>query len=495
MIVKNKHTISLHKIGKNSAIYGIGTILRNITALVMLPIYTRYLTPEDYGAVELLTMVVNLASMLLGLRITQAMFRFYILEDDAIRKNKIISTVFLSTLILSFFGVLVFLSCSSWLVPLVFGDDSLVNAYRVFLITLISIAVSQTGMAYIQAMQKPKLYLFFSIFSLALQVAFNIYFIVILELHLLGVVYGSLSSGLIVSIALGAFIVYRVGISFDWQIYKRLLKYVIPLVISTLAGFYAGYADKYFLRVYEGLYAVGIYSLAARISFVLVTVHSAFQQTWSAARFDIYKQSSYPNDIYNDVFRYMIVLLFLLAGGMAIFSYDLLYLLSSPDFYSASGIIPILVIGVIMVTLRTFLNFGILLKEKTKYIAYAVWIKAFIATLLYVLLIPRFGVYGAVSAYVISVTIETFMIHHYSNRLYCMELNFMPLIYLSMLYLIIVAASYVKFDGYYLQVSYHLVLYCAFIFSLYKIPVWSNKERARVKLLLESFATKIRLGI
>lgn len=71
-------TGQLGKTVKHSAIYAVGTILRRITGLVMLPIYTRYLTPADYGVVELLTMAIELAGILVGLRISQAMFRYYI---------------------------------------------------------------------------------------------------------------------------------------------------------------------------------------------------------------------------------------------------------------------------------------------------------------------------------------------------------------------------------------------------------------------------------
>lgn len=482
--MKNSSPTYLRKIGRNSVIYGIGTLIRNATALVMLPIYTRYLTPADYGAVEMLTMVVNLASMLLGLRITQAMFRFYILEDRYSQKKKIISTVFLSTLALSVFGVLLFFLLSSFIVPLIFGDNSYIDVYRVFLVTLVTLAVTQTGMAYIQAMQEPKLYLSFSIFSLALQVTFNIYFIVYLELHLWGVVYGSICSSVIVSLVLGLFTVYRVGLCFDWGIYKRLLKYLVPLVVSSFAGFYAGYADKYFLRLYEGLHSVGIYSLAARISFVLATAHGAFQQSWSAARFEIFKDSENPNEIFNDVFKYMTVVLFIFGGGIAIFSHDLLLVLSSPDFYSASEIIPLFVAGVIMVTLRTFFNFGILLKEKTKYIAYAVWSKALFATILYVVLIPRYGIYGAVTAYVLSVIVETSVVHYYSNKLYSMELDFRPLIYLFLLSVTIVPLSYIKFSSGLYQLFFHLALYLLFMVCIYMLPIWSVAERCKAGLMI-----------
>ena len=72
----------LKSTAKHSAIYAIGALISRLTALVMLPIYTRYLTPADYGVIELLTMAIEITGILVGLRITQALFRFYILAKD-----------------------------------------------------------------------------------------------------------------------------------------------------------------------------------------------------------------------------------------------------------------------------------------------------------------------------------------------------------------------------------------------------------------------------
>ena len=83
----------LKKTAKHSAIYAIGTMFRRLTGLVMLPIYTRSLTPADYGVVELLSMAIEIAGILIGLRISQAMFRYYILAETDNEKDKILQVI------------------------------------------------------------------------------------------------------------------------------------------------------------------------------------------------------------------------------------------------------------------------------------------------------------------------------------------------------------------------------------------------------------------
>ena len=61
----------------HTSIYMLGDILRRSVSLIMLPIYTRYLTPENYGVVELLSMLIDFASIIFGAQVGQAIFRYY----------------------------------------------------------------------------------------------------------------------------------------------------------------------------------------------------------------------------------------------------------------------------------------------------------------------------------------------------------------------------------------------------------------------------------
>jgi len=74
----------------HTGIYTLGTILRNAVSIVMLPIYTRYLTPEDYGVLELLSMVTDFVGIILCNRIGDAIFRYYSEAENIKDKNTVI---------------------------------------------------------------------------------------------------------------------------------------------------------------------------------------------------------------------------------------------------------------------------------------------------------------------------------------------------------------------------------------------------------------------
>ena len=71
----------LKKLLKHSAVYGTGTVMGKLVGFIMLPIYTRFLTPEDYGTYQLLVFTSNIISMVIAVGISHAVLRFYYFEN------------------------------------------------------------------------------------------------------------------------------------------------------------------------------------------------------------------------------------------------------------------------------------------------------------------------------------------------------------------------------------------------------------------------------
>jgi len=90
-----------NKLVSHTSIYMFGDVLRYSVSLVMLPIYTRYLTPEDYGVVELLSMLIDFSAILFGARVGQSVFRFYCTADNQTDKNTVISSALFLDVILA----------------------------------------------------------------------------------------------------------------------------------------------------------------------------------------------------------------------------------------------------------------------------------------------------------------------------------------------------------------------------------------------------------
>lgn len=474
--MSDSSTNPLKKIAKHSVIYGIGIMLRRITGFVMLPIYTRYLTPTDYGVVELLTMVIEITGILVGLRISQALFRYYILGVDENEKKTVISTILITGIVMSGFGVAGLYLGAETLAILVFGDSGYHYELQLFAFTLITNLVVTVCLSYIRVRQKPVLFVTVGIVSLVIQVTLNIIFVVILDLHVRGVIYSALISGLIISVSLGLYVFTNVGLHFSRDIFSKLIKFIMPLIIASIGAFYVAYADKYFLRVFGSLADVGLYSLAGRVCSVLLILFEIFNLSWGVDRFEIVKLKN-AKEIYDQVFRFLSAIVLLAGYSIVLFANDFFWIMTDPKFYSAGDIVPILVLASMFRIFAFFCNFGIYYREKTRYIAEASWVKVIISTLAFILLIPQYGVIGAAVALVISNLVEFLWIYRRSTSLYNMELSWFPVGIMGAV-IIVLAPIGIWFpigeiNWFFARVG--VLLFIIIIF--YKMPIWSDNER------------------
>ncbi|MDT8283263.1 MAG: oligosaccharide flippase family protein, partial [Gammaproteobacteria bacterium] len=243
----------LKKTAKHSVIYALGTMLRRLTGLIMLPVYTRYLTPSDYGVVELLGMAIEIAGILIGLRISQAMFRYYILADSEKEKHEIVSTVLFTVIVTSALGAGALFYLADFLAEIIFGNLKYVFELKLFALTLVTNAIAAVGLSYLRAKQLPVLFITINITSLLIQVCLNVYLVVIHDMHVTGVVYSAVISGAMLSAGLMLYVLVNVGFHYSGAITIKLIKFIAPLIIASIGAFYVSYADKYFLRLFGSL--------------------------------------------------------------------------------------------------------------------------------------------------------------------------------------------------------------------------------------------------
>jgi len=473
----------LKNTAKNTAIYAVGTSIRRITGFVMLPIYTQYLTPEDYGVVSLLTMVIEIAGVLIGLRISQALFRYYILSETEDEKKKIVSSVLISVFVVSTVGMAIIYFFSGALASIIFGTIKYQYELQLFSSTLMLNALIAVGLSYIRARQKPVIFVSIGVISLVLQVVLNIIFVVVLEMHVRGVIYSAIISSFIIAITLVTYVLSRVGVCYSRIVVIKLYKFITPLMFAALGAIYVSYADKYFLRVYSGLTDVGLYTLAVRVCSVLAVAAEAFNLSWGVDRYEVAKMHN-AREIYNYFFRLFSVVLVTISAGIVLFADNLFFAMTEPAFYPAASIVPILTMAAIIRIYTVYCNFGLLYKEKTKHMAEASWLKAVIATIGFVALIPAIGIIGAATAIMLANLFEFMWVNKLAIRYYDMELKWQPVV---LMYLtgvsFLFCGSFISGVGL-VDFILKLVIYMGLIAFLYFMPIWKDDERELLKASL-----------
>ncbi len=110
----------LKRLGKHSVIYGLGGLVSRILAVLLLPLYTRFLSPSDYGKVETLIALTTVAGIVLRMGITSAFFRFYFDSPEPERRRLVLRTSFWFTMTMATIGMTIGLALSPEISSLLF---------------------------------------------------------------------------------------------------------------------------------------------------------------------------------------------------------------------------------------------------------------------------------------------------------------------------------------------------------------------------------------
>ncbi len=471
---------------RHTAIYTVGTLLRNVASIVMLPIYTRHLNPSDYGVIELLSTTVDLFAVVFGLRVGEAIFRYHASYSETKDKNEVISTALIMVAGLTLCGLLLLMGFGRDLSLLVFGSTKRAGEMRLYGITLPLSALVELAFISLRAEQRPWSFVALSTLRLVLQLSFNIYFVVIEHLRVTGVIYSALLSGTIMFIVLAGYTMSRIGLRFSGSKARELAAFSWPLVLSAVATFFFTSSDRYFLRHFANISEVGIYSLGYRFGYMLLAVGWApFGAIWDSQRYVVLKSTD-PQAVFNKTFVVVSVMLIFGALGIAVFAQDVLRVMSNYRFWDAYQVVPMIVTAYVFQAWTSFSNVGLLLHNKTMHGFYSTIAAAMVAALGYMILIPRFGAIGAAVATLIGFAARFAWIYSVSQSSYDMGLRWGKVVKISGLAMAIYLLS--LFVPKYLAwaITVHAMEMLLFVGLLLVLPVFDPEERARVVALIRN---------
>lgn len=476
---------SSRKIVSHTSIYMLGDVLRYSVSLVMLPIYTQYLTPADYGVVELLTMLIDFAAIIFGARVGQSVFRFYCTTGSDEDRNIIITSALFLGVLFNGIGAIIIAALAGPLSLTIFSEDLYTNyiillAFNMFLLPLIELPL-----VHIRAQQKPWLFFFFSGLKLAVQVSLNIYFVVIHEMHVEGVVYSAVLSSMVMALLLSGYSLYTAGIRIRFSTCRELFSFSLPLKLATIGSFYLTFGDRYVLNMFTDLSQVGLYALGYKFGFIFTMLAwTPFEKMWDAEKYAIHEQ---PHAIqsYQRVFLYTSSILILFGLCISLFTKDLLRIMSDPSFWDAYRVVPIIILAYIIQAWTKYCSLGIFLEKKTMQIAYAEVLAVVAITIAYFTLIPEFGMYGAAWATVIGFTARFLWTNWKSTRLYDMQLPWRKVGLASLLGLTVFGLSWFAPEGILASIAVRSLLLLAFLGAFFALPILSQAEKTELwKLLL-----------
>jgi O-antigen/teichoic acid export membrane protein len=387
---------------RHTAVYGFGSVLVKAFGFFMLPFYTHYLTPADYGILEILDLSMSLIGMCLNMGIGAALMRYYAAAESAGSKKEVISTSFLFVVTS---GGLIFMAALATLGPasrFLFGPKVPSTYLLISVSSFILAYISMVPRIYLRALQASRAVVMVDTVSVFCMLVLNIYFIGVLKIGLRGILFSALLVTAVQVLVLSVWLLRTVGVSFSGVLLQKMMRFGAPLVLSNLAAFTLNFSDRFFLQQTRSLAVVGIYAVGYKFGFMLnYLLMQPFCAMWEPRRYVIYENAGYPA-VFGQVFMLYSLVLTYAWLALAVLSPEVVRVLVSAEFSSAQYVIPIVAMAYVAWGIGYHSQLGMLLKNRTRMVG-GISAGAVVLNLaLNYVLILHFGMLGAAWATLLS---------------------------------------------------------------------------------------------
>ena len=385
----------MKSLAKDTAIYGLSSIIGKFLNYLLVPLYTYVLArTDDYGIVTNLYAWTALLLVILTYGMETGFFRFANREDyDAKSVYKTAFLTLLSTSTLFALLVVVFQQ------PI--ADGMGYSGHESF-ITMMAITVALDAFAcipfaYLRYQKRPIIFAALKLLFVVLNIGFNLLFLVVLGLNDVFYVFlSNILATIIQTLCLLPFTLPKGG-RYDAQVLKQMLRYSLPLLVLGVAGIMNQTLDRIlFPYLYTGADAqaqLGIYGACFKVAMVMMMFTQAFRYAYEPFVFAKHKDRQ-SVEAYADAMKYYIIFSYLILLGV-IFYLDIFRYIVSSAYWEGLKIVPIVLWTYVFQGVYFNLSFWYKLTDETQWGAYFSLIGLVITLVLQIVGVPLIGYWAS----------------------------------------------------------------------------------------------------
>lgn len=473
----------LKKLASQTAIYGLSSVVGRLLNYLLVPLYTRYFLPEEYGVVTELYAYVAFLVIILTYGLETAFFRFSQTEKN----NRIVYSTSLISLLFSslLFIILMFLFSENIASSIGYANNQ--EYVKWFAIIIGLDAISSISFAKLRALNKATRFALIKLVNIFVNIGLNLFFIIycpyaiennLQSLNFVNSVYSpsigvgyifvaNLFSSIVTILMLLPEMINSVWI-FEKKLWKKMMIYASPLLIAGLAGITNETIDRILLKVLlpENINAskeIGLYGAFYKLSIIMIL----FIQTFRFAAEPFYfaqERALNSKKIYADVMKYFVIVISIIFLLVTTF-YDFFINFLGSSYHDDRGFLVVSILLLANFFLGVYYNLSIWFKltEKTIYGAYIAIFGAAITIILNYSLIPIIGFIGCAIATLACYLLMTVVSFYLGNKHFPVPYNYsrisMYFLLMVCIYLILYYTNFTTiFDSLFI-LGYMIIIY------------------------------------
>lgn len=477
---------------KNISIYGFGEILSKSIQFLLLPLYTRVLVPADYGKLELVYMVGAILAILFGFLIQNGYARIYFdkAEDEKF-KERLFGTAFFFILICSLAFLISSIIFSKYIAHVVFSFEDGETFVKLIGLSIFLKAISEVPYKSLIVRAKAKPYVSVHIITLLVTMLLTILFVAVYRWEVKGVLYAQIIGGFIQFLILAGLTFKIQFFAFSITQLSDMLKFSVFLILPNLSSFILHLSNRFFIKEYQNLEEVGLYSLGYKIASIIPILFT--EPVKKAFAPHIYSLIHNPSKCKQEIkkfSRYFFAAIITFALSISIFSRELIIIMSDQSYHKSYSIVFILAVSYVFLGLSGIIVIGIQITKKT-WIITLIWpLSAIISLMFNYILIPSYGRMGAAIAALISFFFINVAYFIALSRVYKIDFEYWKYLYvlilMSVFYLFSTQIQFSLFLSFILKILLLIIFLICILFGQY-----FNREE--IDKFLKPLISKLKL--
>jgi O-antigen/teichoic acid export membrane protein len=382
-------------LGKDAMIYGIGSVVRQSFGLITLPLFTAYLSPEEYGVLAMLGLLSMVAQPVLSLGMSAAMGPCYFEGDDPDKKSTAVWTTCVINA-LSGSALIVF----AWHFSLPLTQLILLPSDYAPLVSLSLTGCALTIMVtpLVQRVQFERhacLYVTITFGATLGGILISVVTVVFIGMGVKGMVVGQLAGNTAIFVAFLLDGLKNTKVAVSVPMMKELLRQGLPLVPSFGFLFILMHANKYLLQWCVGLDAVGIYSIGYNLGMTISMVTSGIATAWYPFFMTYMERQADARHIFGRILTYYVFSVGTLCDLYFVVAKPVVLLLTTGSFHRADVVVGFVALAYFSQTLFNFFLPGLYFNHEVKYVSVVQAVAAVFSLPFNYFLISRFAYLGA----------------------------------------------------------------------------------------------------
>ncbi len=410
----------LRRLATTGAAYTAASILSKLIAVALLPLYTRYLSPADYGAAEILFAAVVAASIVIRFGVIEAVLRFYYKAGED--PQRVVATSFAA---LFWFGTAAALIALPFAEPI---SDALLTEKAAKLVSgpdLVRIAIGglwvltlhEYLLTLFRLEERARAFFIVTIANVLVAIALTVVLVVGEDEGARGLLLGSYVSG--AAFVLGLIVVHRrrLSLRIERPLLRRMLRFGLPTMPAELSLYALNFVDRIIIVRSIGLAEAGLYSLAVKFSQAVNVLVRGFQLAWPPLAYSI-RDDDEARRAYAAVVTWFLAACAFVVAGMWLLSRWIVRALAAPRFFESYEAIGLISTAVTLYALYMVLLVILGRTGRTEFNFPATGAALVANIVLNLVLVPPLGIVGAGIALVASYLLVVALMYGFTQRLF-----------------------------------------------------------------------------